>query len=188
GKDLSAIENDVWIEQQLSTEVDNSREIEKLIRLQEHKINTYQGKIRKVEEGFEGGLYTLEEAKLRKQKSQEAINSAQVEIGTLRRQTGNSFTSDGVEKLRLELKNLQSRNLKEAGFEERLNLVAGLNIKVYPSEGLKSRRIKCGMNIRDIQKTGEQDGFAKVVYGRPYRSRTCDTLIKRYRRIVLPSE
>ena len=24
----------------------------------------------------------------------------------------------------------------------------------------------------------EQDGSAKVVYGRPYRSRTCDTLIK----------
>ena len=27
-------------------------------------------------------------------------------------------------------------------------------------------------------KTGEQSGFAKVVYGRPCRSRTCDTLIK----------
>ena len=40
-------------------------------------------------------------------------------------------------------------NLMEAGFEERLNLVAKLNIKVYPSEDLKSRRIKCGMNIRD---------------------------------------
>jgi len=53
-----------------------------------------------------------------------------------------------------------------------------LNIKVYPSEDLKSRRIKCGMNIRDIEKIGEQDGFAKVVFGRPYRSRTCDTLIK----------
>ncbi len=34
------------------------------------------------------------------------------------------------------------------------------------------------MDIRGIQKQEEQDGFAKVVYGRPYRSRTCDTLIK----------
>jgi len=57
-------------------------------------------------------------------------------------------------------------------------LVARLGIKVYPSEDLKSRRIKCGMDIRGIQKIGEQEGFAKVVYGRPYRSRTCDTLIK----------
>ena len=121
-------------------------------------------------------------------KNQEAINKAQVGIDTLRRQIGNGFTTDSVDRLRIELKSLQSKNLKEAGFEERLNLVAKLNIKVYPSEDLKSRRIKCGMNIRDIEKMGEQGEFAKVVFGRPYRSRTCDTLIKRYRRIVTPSE
>jgi hypothetical protein len=52
--------------------------------------------------------------------------------------------------------------------------VASLGIKVYPAEDLKSRRIKCGIDIRRTQKTGEQDGFAKVVYGRPYmiKSRT----------------
>ena len=55
----------LWIEQQLAVELDSSGEIEKLIRLQEHKLNTFQGKIRKVEEGFEGGIYTLEEAKLK---------------------------------------------------------------------------------------------------------------------------
>jgi hypothetical protein len=88
--------NDAWIEQQLAIELDNSQKIEKLIRLQEHKINTYQGKIRKAEDGFEGGLYTLEEAKLRKQKSQEAIDIAQKEIDNLRRQIGNSFTTDNI--------------------------------------------------------------------------------------------
>jgi len=72
-----------------------------------------------------------------------------------------------VEKLRLELKNLQDRNMSEASFEERLDLVARLGIIVYPSEDLKSRRIKCGLDIRGTQKTGEQEGFAKVVYGRP---------------------
>ncbi len=94
------------------------------------------------------------------------------------KQNGNSFTPDGIERLRLELKNLQDRNMAEASFEEQLDFVAGLGIKVYPSEDLKSRRIKCGMDIRGIQKTGEQDGFVKVVYGRPCRSRTGDTLIK----------
>ena len=172
------LKNDLWIEQQLAAELDSSREIAKLIRLQEQKINNYQSKIRKVEEGFEGGLYTLEEAKLRKQKSLEAINVAQAEIDILKKQNGNSFTPDGIERLRLELKNLQDRNMAEASFEERLDLVGRLGIKVYPSEDLKSRRIKCGMDIRGIQKIGEQEGFAKVVYGRPYRSRTCDTLIK----------
>jgi hypothetical protein len=152
--------NDLWIGQQLAVELDSSQEIEKLIRLQEHKINTYQGKIRKVEEGFEGSLFTLEEAKLRKHKSLEAIDAAQAEIYTLKMQIGNSFNPDGMERLRLELKNLQDRNLKEANFEERFDLVASLGIKVYPSEDLKSRRIKLGMNICDIQKTGEQEGIA----------------------------
>jgi len=142
--------DDAWIEQQLAVGLDSSREVEKLVRLQEHKINTYRGKIRKVEEGFEGGLYTLEEAKLRKQKSLEASNAAQAEINTLKMQIGTNFTTDGVKSLKLELKGFQNRNLKGANFEECLNLVAGLNIKVYPSEDLKSRRIKCGINIREI--------------------------------------
>ena len=173
------LKNDLWIEQQLVVELDRSNDIEKLVRLQEHKINTYRGKIRKVEEGFEGGLYTLEEAKHRKQKSQEAINTALLEISTLKEQlNAGGFTPDAVKGLRLELKSLQNRNMVEASFEERLDLVARLGIKIYTSEDMKSRRIKCGVDLREIQKTGEQDGFAKVVYGRPYRSRTCDTLIK----------
>jgi hypothetical protein len=53
--------------------------------------------------------------------------------------------------------------LEDASFEECLELVAKLNIEVYPWEDLKSRRINCGMNVRDIQKTEEQDWFAKVV-------------------------
>ncbi len=82
-------------------------------------------------------------------------------------QIGNRFTLAGVERLRLELNNLQDRNLNEANFEERLDLIARLGIKVYPSEDLKSRRIKCGLDIKSVQKSGEQDGFAKVVDGRP---------------------
>ncbi len=162
------LKNDLWIEQQLAVELDRSKEIEKLIKLQDHNINTYQGKIRKVVEGFEGGLYTLEEAKFRKQKSQEAIKTAQLEINTLKEQlNADGFTPDAVKGLRLELKNLQNKNMDEASFEERLDLVARLGIKVYPSEDLKSRRIKCGVDIREVQKTGEQEGLAKVVYGSP---------------------
>jgi len=167
------LKNDLWIEQQLTVELNNSNEIEKLIRFQERNIDNYQSKIKKVEEGFEGGLYSLEEARLRKQKRLEAVNAAQMEIDTLKKQiNANGFTPDCVERLRLELKNLQDRNMAEASFEERLDLVARLGIKVYPSEDLKSRRIKCGLDIRGIQKTGEQDEFAKVVFGRPCRSRT----------------
>ncbi len=110
----------------------------------------------------------------------EAINSAQLEIDSLKKQKeASGFTPDGIERLRLELKNLQDRNMSEAGFEERLDFVARLGIKVYPSKDLKSRRIKCGMDIRGIQKTGEQEGFAKKVFGSAYRIRTGDLLLER---------
>ena len=121
----------------------------------------------------------MEESKVRKKKNQAAINAAQTEIETLKKQSGVSgFTPESIERLKLELKNLHSRNLAETSFEERLDMVAMLNIKIFPSEDLKSRRIKCGVDMAGIQKLGEQEGFAKVVFGRPYRSRTCDTLIK----------
>jgi len=116
----------------------------------------------------ESGL-TSAEAQLRKQKSQEAINTAQVEINTLKeRLKAGGFTADAVKSLRLELKDLQNKNMAEVSFEERLDLIARLGIKVYPSEDLKTRRIKCGVDIRGIQKTGEQDGLVKVVYGSAY--------------------
>jgi hypothetical protein len=170
--------DDQWIEKQLTVELHNSHNVENLIRLQEHKITSYQGKIRRVEEGFEGGLYTLEEAKTRKKKSLEAIETAQMEIEKLKQQIGTSITSNNLESLKCELRSLLDRNLAQASFEERLDLVAQLGIKVYPSEDLKSRHIKCGLNIGNAGNTGGKQGYAKVVYGRPYSSRTGDTLIE----------
>jgi len=35
----------MWIEQQLAAELDNSREIEKLIKLQELKTSNYQNRV-----------------------------------------------------------------------------------------------------------------------------------------------
>jgi len=83
-----------------------------------------------------------------------------------------------------------SRARDEAELALQLNIFEIPDIRIVREyvDDLKSRRIKCGLDIRGIQKTEEQDEFAKVVFGRPYRSRTCDTLIKRYRRIVLPNE
>ena len=80
----------------MSVELDSSQEIEKLIRLQKHKIVTYNNKIKKVKEGF----YTLDDAKLKKSKNLNAINAAQVEIATLEKQIENSFTFDGLESLK----------------------------------------------------------------------------------------
>ncbi|HEY86679.1 MAG TPA: hypothetical protein G4O06_01400 [Dehalococcoidia bacterium] len=43
-------------------------------------------------------------------------------------------------------------------------------------------------NIEEIENVGKTSAEGEEVECRPCRSRTCDTLIKRYKRIVPPSE
>jgi hypothetical protein len=50
-----------------------------------------------------------------------------------------------VEEVRKELKRLAEANLNGATFKERLDLINKLNLKVYPSEDLKTMRIKCSI-------------------------------------------
>ena len=74
------------------------------------------------------------------------------------------------------------RKPEKSTFEERLDLVAKLGIKILPSEDLRSRKIQCQLNL--LQADGEADGerehsdFAKVVFGEPGGIRTLDTRIK----------
>ena len=77
------------------------------------------------------------------------------------------FSRGDVEALRQELRGLRERNLKEATFEERVDLVAMLGIKVYPAEDLKSRRIVCRLNLKKVVGEREQNDFAKVIFGGP---------------------
>jgi len=115
----------------------------------------------------------------------QAIAQAEAEIARLQKQMVNKGLSAlEVELLRQELKALRDRNLMESAFEEKADLVAKLGIKVLPSEDLNSRKILCRLNLSKLNNEKEQNSFAKVMLGRPYRIRTCDTLIKRYKRYV----
>jgi Bacteriophage replication protein O len=89
------------------------------------------------------------------------------------------FTSDQAESLKKELESLRERNLRQATFAEKGDLIARLGIMIYPSEYLKSRRITCKMNIK--MTTGKNDivGVAKGVFGEPSGIRTQDHLLKR---------
>jgi hypothetical protein len=49
--------------------------------------------------------------------------------------------------MRMELKTLRDRNLDEASFEERLDIISKLGIKVYPPEDLKSMRVLCSLTL-----------------------------------------
>ena len=71
------------------------------------------------------------------------------------------------ELIRQESKALRDRNLLESTFEERVDLVGKLGIKILSSEDLKSRKIFCRLNLAKVNEEKEQAGFAKVTYGGP---------------------
>ena len=44
---------------------------------------------------------------------------------------------------------LRDRNLDEAMFQERAELVSRLGVRVYPSEDIKTMRVKCRLSVDD---------------------------------------
>jgi hypothetical protein len=162
------LKDDAWIEQQLAVDLHQDEGLDKQIRLHQLKISQAEDKIRKVEEGFDGGLYSLKEAREKKLNYQGVIEKETQEISHLQAQMDvQGFSRRDVEALRKELKILRERNLKEATFEEKVDLVAMLGIKIYPSEDLKSRRIVCRLNLKKVVGEREQSDFAKVMFGGP---------------------
>ncbi len=192
----SWLRTDSLVEQQLSSEQLQDENMEKLIRLQVLKISQAEARITKVQEGFEGGLYNLDEAKRRIDEHRATTAKSQREIQRLRERVKDSVScTTDFEALREELKVLRDRNLDEATFEEKLDIVSKLGIAVHPSEELKSMRVICQLNFEHLQaneRTGRMDSSEiktngdsesatecrKLMFGRPYRNRTCDTLIK----------
>jgi len=167
------LSNDAWLEQQLATELSQSADLEKLIRMEQLKISQAKLRVNKVQEGWEKGFYTPEEVQTKLAEHREAIARAESEIGRLSEQMANrSLSSVEVEVLRQELKALRDRNLQESTFEERADLVAKLGIKILPSEDLKSRKIFCRLNLAEVNEEREQAGFAKVTFGGPYKLKT----------------
>jgi hypothetical protein len=118
----------------------------------------------------EHSLYSLDEAKTWKQQYQEGINKIQGEIAELeKRKSDQGLSPNEVQSLRQELEQLMDGNIKGADFNQKLDLLAQLGVVVYPSEDLKSRKISCQLNLREILNEGEQPSSTKVVYGRPCR-------------------
>jgi hypothetical protein len=152
-EDICALlKDDVWVEQQLLSEQSQDENIAKLIRLHQFKVSQAQAKIGKVQEGFEGGIYTLEEAKKRIADNQSAIAKAESEIQRLQESIRTSTSSKvDIEAMREELTALRDKNLDKATFDEKFDIVSKLGIKVYPSEDLESMRVVCQLNLKQVQ-------------------------------------
>jgi hypothetical protein len=142
------LRDDAWVEQQVTSEQSQDENLDKLVRLQQLKIFQSRAKIAKVQEGFEGSIYGLDEARKRIADLQQTIAKAEEEIQRLQEtvQARRSSTAD-INVTREELKALRDRNLDATTFEEKLDIVSRLGIKVYPSEDLKSMRVLCELNL-----------------------------------------
>jgi hypothetical protein len=170
GEICAIMGTDAWLEQQLSTELSHSADLEKLIRIEQLKVSQVKLRVSKVQDGWEKGFYTPKEAQAKLAEYRETITRAEAEIARLQKQMASKGLSTlEAELLRQELKALRDRNLMESAFEEKADLVAKLGIKVLPSEDLKSRKILCRLNLTKANDEKEQSGFAKVMLGSAYR-------------------
>ena len=166
------LENDVWLEQQLASEQSQDENMAKLLKLHRYKISQAQSKIARVQEGFEGGIYSLDEAKQRIAECEVAIAKAEQEAKRL--QTGMNRSDAGaadIEAVKHQLKAFRERNLEDASFEDKLDMIAKLGIRVYPSEDLKTMRVTCGLNLQ-FEDDGEDESAVecrKVMFGSPHR-------------------
>ena len=120
------------------------------------KINQAKIRIGKVQEGWEKGFYTPDEARTRITEHQGTIARAEAELKKLQDQmTNKDLTTVEVELLREQVRSLRDRNLRQAAFEEKVDLVAKLGLKILPTEDLKSRKIYCRLNLAQVDKGRE---------------------------------
>ncbi len=169
------LKNDVWLEQQLASEQSQDENMAKLLKLHRYKISQAQSKIARVREGFEGGIYSLDEAKQRIAECEAAIAKAEQEAKRLQTEMNRSDAGAAdIEAVKRQLKALRERNLEDASFEDKLDMIAKLGIRVYPLEDLKTMRVTCGLNLW-FEDDGEDESAVecrKVMFGSPSRIRT----------------
>ena len=159
---------DSWVEDYIGTTQNQVESVDKLIKLEERKISQAKAKIGKIREGYEAAIYSLEETKARIAGCQDTILKAELETKRIRKQIDSiSAKPIDTEALRQELGKLAQRNMEEATFEEKRDIIDKLGIRVYPSEDLKSVRIKCGLclNLDGNGDTADTDGCRIIMFG-----------------------
>lgn len=74
------------------------------------------------------------------------------------------MNGSSIDSLKRELELLRRTNLESAGFDNKRQLMGLLNIKVYPTEDLKTVRIRTGLGIdsREVIPDSERDYCGKV--------------------------
>lgn len=141
------LKQDSWIQEKLSGIEKENHDADKLVKLEQQKVLQTKNKISRVREGFEGGLYNLDEAKSKLNGNLETIKKAEQEIERLIRATVGQNSSGDVEELKKELERLAQVNLDKATFAEKQDIINKLGIRVYPSEDLKTMKVRCSLRF-----------------------------------------
>jgi len=157
------LKQDGWIREQLSAVEKQNHDIDKLVKLERQKILQAQTKMAKVREGFEGGLYSLDEAKSKVNGYRDTIDKVEQEIERLTG-IGNHHNKLDLEELQKELEGLAQENLDKATFTEKLDIINKLGIRVYPSEDLKTMKIRCSLNFRNDGNGQPSDGCVIIQF------------------------
>jgi len=155
--------NDAWLEAQLGQEQNRLQDKDKLIRLEENKINQANQKLSKIQDGWEKGFYTVAEMGIKVKELRQIIANAEQETERINvMYVKENFNPDAI---RNDLLSLRSQNLENATFEEKQELIARLGVTIIPSEDLKTRRISFRLNLNDDLKKGVENSLAKLTFG-----------------------
>ncbi|MFC1998836.1 tyrosine-type recombinase/integrase [Chloroflexota bacterium] len=185
----SWLKDEIWVEQQILSEQSQDENIVKLINNHQVNIAKIKAKISRVREGFEGGIYDLNEAKGRVSGFQSAISKEEMGIQRLQERL-NAIGSHTVnyDEIKNNLRVLRDRNLCEASFDDKVDIISKLGISVCPSEDLSTMKVTCQVNLQQLNSQNEKQnangkgelnqGCGKVMVGEPPGTRTRNTLIK----------
>lgn len=159
------LKDDSWIQERLSAMGKQNHDIDKLIKMEQKKILQSQNKTAKVREGFEGGLYSLNEAKSKVNDYQDVINKAEQEIKHVMGLKESQHSKVNVEELKKEMEALAQENLDKVTFGEKRDIISKLGIRVYPSEDLTTMKIRCSLNFTNDNNRRDSDGCAIIEFG-----------------------
>ena len=143
-----------------------------LDEVEERKLIQLRTKITRIQAGYEEGIYEATEAKKRIKACQEAIVVAEKEIAR-RHEAGSSEKNySGIACLRQKLELIRHANLESASFEEKIQVIGLLGIKVYPSEDLKTVRIASRIGVNTDSVNDDEKHCGKVLFAPTERIRT----------------
>ena len=94
----------------------------------------------------------------------DTIKKAEQDIERLIRLAGGQHTKIDVNELKRELERLAQVNLDKATFAEKRDIISKLGIRVYPSEDLKTMKIRCSLNFGNENNNQASDQCAIIQF------------------------